>query len=121
MPKRILIADDARMMRRLIKNVLEARGYEVAGEAASGKEVIALYQALRPDLVTMDIVMPEIEGIDAIKQIMHSDPEAKIIVITSLGQKLLAEDAVSAGARAFLAKPFQPSELADVVKDILGE
>ena len=120
MPKRILIADDARLMRRMIESTLTAAGYEVVGQAVNGKEVVVLYEKLQPDLVTMDIVMPEVEGIEAIKQILCLNHEANIIVISSLGQNLLIEDAMKAGARAFLAKPFQPSELIKVIQDILG-
>ncbi len=119
MAKRVLIADDARIMRSLIRNTLSAAGYEVIGEAKNGQEVVELYAQLKPDLVTMDIVMPVLEGIEAIKRIMNFDPAARVMVITSLGQKILADDALRCGARCFLPKPFQPTDLVKLAHQAL--
>ena len=92
---------------------------EVIGEAKNGQEVVELYAQLKPDLVTMDIVMPVLEGIEAIKRIMNFDPAAKVLVITSLGQKILADDALRFGARCFLPKPFQPTDLVKLAHQAL--
>ena len=121
MSKRVLIVDDARIIRALIKNALTLAGYEVVGEAQSGQEAVYLFGQLKPDLVTMDLIMPDMQGMEAIKRIISIDPKARIIVVSSLGQKLLAQDAIEAGAQAFLAKPFQPSDLISLANEIMDK
>jgi two-component system chemotaxis response regulator CheY len=117
--KRVLIVDDAVVMRMMLKDILARGGFEIAGEAPNGPEAIEKYRRLRPDLVTMDIVMPGMDGIAAAKQIIATDPEAKIIMCTSMGQEALAKEALEAGAKATITKPFRPSDILDVVKAVL--
>ena len=120
MPHRILVADDSRLTRAIIKNALTAAGFEVVGEAENGRQAVDMYGQLKPDLVTMDLIMPEMDGMQATKEILSKDTTARVLVVTSLGQNLLQEDALKAGARAMIAKPFQPPELVKAVNDVLG-
>src|ERR1035437_7219654 len=106
--KRVLIVDDAVVMRMMIKGILSKNGYEVVGEAQNGVEAVEKYRALVPDLVTMDIVMPEMDGITAVKQIVAVDPTGGIIMGPSRGQRALVGGAIQAGAKSFITKPFQP-------------
>jgi two-component system chemotaxis response regulator CheY len=119
----VLVVDDALFMRRMLSDILKKEGIEICGEAENGKEAIEKYQQLKPDLVTMDIVMPkieEIDGIDAVKEIMKVDPQAKIIMVSAMGQHSLVVEAIQAGAKDFVTKPFQPSRVAEAVKRALG-
>jgi len=111
MSKRVLVTDDTAFMRMTLRNVLEKAGYEVAGEAENGRQAVEMYKALKPDVVTMDLTMPEMDGITAIKEIMKADPQAKIIVCSAMGQEAMVRDALSAGAKDFLVKPFQPERV----------
>lgn len=111
--KRVLIADDANFMRMMIKNILTKQGYEVVGEAANGLEAIELYQSLKPDIVTMDITMPECNGIEAVKGIKQVDAEAKIVMVSAMGQQSMVMDAIKAGAKDFIVKPFNEDKIAD--------
>jgi two-component system chemotaxis response regulator CheY len=115
MPWKILIADDSRLIRKLIRNALTAAGMEIAGEAATGEEAIKMYSRLRPDLITIDISMPDMDGIDAARGILSRDPRAKVLMVTSLKQKLLEEDLLKIGARAMIAKPFDAPDLLKAV------
>jgi len=115
-PKRIMIVDDALFMRVTLKNILSKEGHEIAGEAANGREAVALYQSVRPDVVTMDITMPEMDGITAVKHIKQFDPSARIIMCTAMGQKNLVMEAVAAGAKDFIVKPFQPDKVLESVR-----
>jgi two-component system, chemotaxis family, chemotaxis protein CheY len=115
MAKRILITDDALFMRVTLKRILTDAGYEVVGEAANGKESVALYESLKPDLVTMDITMPEMDGIEALKAIRASDPNATVVMCSAMGQQNLMVEALTAGAKEFLVKPFQADKVIDVV------
>lgn len=117
--KRILITDDALFMRVTLKNILTKNGYEIAGEAANGRESVELYKTTRPDLVTMDITMPEMDGISAVREIRSFDPNAKIIMCTAMGQKNMVMEAVTAGARDFIVKPFQPEKVLEAVNKLL--
>lgn len=119
MKKTILVVDDSQFMRMILSNILTESGYEVVGEAGDSQEGIEKYQALKPDLVTMDIVMPGMDGINAVRQIMKVDPEVKIVMITALGQEKLMEKAVEAGAKGFIVKPFNPAQVVEEVKKIL--
>jgi two-component system chemotaxis response regulator CheY len=121
MKNRILIADDAKFMRKLLAKILEEGGYEVVGEAETGSEAIALYKKIKPDLVTMDLVMPDMSGIDAIKEIISSDPKARIVVVSAMGQQSLVSEAMSAGAKDFVVKPFHPSVVLEVIGRVLKE
>ncbi|MCX7795028.1 MAG: response regulator [bacterium] len=120
MGKKILIVDDAAFMRMMLKNILTQNGYEVAGEASNGLEAVTLYKELKPDLVTMDITMPEMDGITAVREIKKIDPEAKIIMCSAMGQQAMVIESIQAGARDFVVKPFQPDRVLEAVKKVLG-
>ncbi len=113
---KVLIADDTAFMRMTLKNILEKNGYEVVGEAEDGVQAIEKYKELNPSLVTMDITMPNLDGIAAIKEIVKNDPEAKIVVCSAMGQKALVIEALNAGAKDFIVKPFQPDRIIDSLK-----
>lgn len=115
MAKRLLVVDDSMLMRRMIVDSLLDDGWELAGEAASGDEAVALYRQLHPDAVTMDIVMPGTSGIEALKSILEYDPQAKVVVISALNQTRLISDAVRKGAQDFIAKPFLPEQLQETM------
>ena len=120
MAQRVLLVDDASFMRMMLKNILVGAGYEVAGEAENGNKAIEQYKALQPDLVVMDIIMPEMGGIDAVRAIMKVNPTAKILMCSSMGQQALVVEAIQAGAKDFIVKPFQPSNVLEAVKKTLG-
>ena len=120
MSKRVLIVDDAVVMRKMIKGILSKNGYEVVGEAQNGVEAVEKYKQLQPDLVTMDMVMPEMDGITAVKQIVANDPNAKIIMCTSMGQQALVVEAIQAGAKSFITKPFQPPKILETIQKVLS-
>lgn len=105
--KRLLVVDDALFMRKLISGVAVEAGWEVAGEATNGAEAVALYQSLRPDLVTMDLVMPVMGGLEALRQIRGADPAAQVVVVTALDQKQALMDSIREGAIDFIVKPFE--------------
>lgn len=119
-PKSVLICDDAVVMRMMIKGILTSGGYEVIGEAENGAVAVEMYKALSPAFVTMDMVMPELDGINAVKQIIAQDPSAKILMCTSMGQQQLVVDAIKAGAKGFVTKPFQPPKLLEAVQKVLA-
>lgn len=119
MGKKVLIVDDAAFMRMMIREILERHGYEVVGEAENGEQAVEMYKKLRPDLVTMDITMPEMDGITAVKEIMKFDPKAKIIMCSAMGQQAMVIDAIQAGARDFIVKPFQPERVLEAVTKVL--
>lgn len=121
MGKRILIVDDAIIMRIIIKRILVAAGYEVVGEARDGKEAYFKYMELKPDLVTMDITMPEYNGLEGMALILKSDPNAKIIVCSAMGQKHMIVQAVKLGAKGFLVKPLEVPSVVKIVKELIGE
>ena len=120
---KVLVVDDALFMRRMLSDILKKEGIEIVGEAENGKDAIQKYQQLKPDLCTMDIVMPkieEIDGIGAVKEIIKLDPQAKIIMVSAMGQHSLVVEAIQAGAKDFVTKPFQPSRVIEAVKRALG-
>jgi two-component system chemotaxis response regulator CheY len=120
---KVLVVDDALFMRRMLSDILKKESIEICGEAENGKDAILKYQQLKPDLVTMDIVMPkieEIDGIGAVKEIIKVDPQAKIIMVSAMGQHSLVVEAIQAGAKDFVTKPFQPSRVIEAVKRALG-
>ncbi len=116
---RILIADDASFMRQMIREIIEPEGHEVVGEATNGIEAVELYQELMPDLVTMDIVMPKRSGIDAVKIIIAENPTACVVMCSALGQETLVMEALQAGARDFIVKPFKPDSVISTLKKML--
>jgi two-component system, chemotaxis family, chemotaxis protein CheY len=118
MPKSILIVDDAVLMRRLLRNLFAGAGYDVH-EAVSGRDAIEAYAELRPDLVTMDIGMPGMSGLDAIAQIRDGDASARIVVVSAAASDEVADTATSLGAIAYIRKPFQPAALLDAVRKAL--
>lgn len=120
MGKRILIVDDAAFMRMMIKDILTKNGYEVVGEAENGAVGVKLYKELKPDLVTMDITMPEMDGITAVKAIKKIDPDANIIMCSAMGQQMMVMEAIQAGARDFIVKPFQQERVIQAVKKAIG-
>ncbi|MFZ5650399.1 MAG: response regulator [Bacillota bacterium] len=120
MGKRIMIVDDAAFMRMMIKNILLKNGYEVAGEAENGKMAVNMYSETRPDLVTMDITMPEMDGIDAVKAIRSMDSSASIIMCSAMGQQSMVMDAIQAGAKDFIVKPFQQDRLLQAIERVLS-
>lgn len=120
MAKRILITDDALFMRVTLKNILTGAGYEVVGEAANGLESVELYKKYQPDLVTMDITMPEMDGIAALKEIKKIDPNATVIMCTAMGQKNMVVEAIQGGAKDFIVKPFQPDRVIEAVQKQLA-
>ena len=120
MAQRVLVCDDAIFMRTMITDILSGAGYEVVGEAETGLQAIERYRALNPDLVTMDIVMPDMGGIDAVREIVKQDPNAKILMCSAMGQQALVVEAIQAGAKDFVVKPFQPSRVLEAVQRVLG-
>ena len=117
---RILIVDDAAFMRMMIKDILTKNGFEVVGEAADGAQAVEKYSELNPDLVTMDITMPEMDGITALKAIKKADANAKIIMCSAMGQQAMVIDAIQAGAKDFIVKPFQAERVLEAIKKTLG-
>ncbi len=111
MGKRVIIVDDTVFMRMSLKNILETFDYEVVGEGSDGFEAVALYKRLKPDMITMDITMPKKDGVAAVKEIIAFDPKATIIMVSAMGQKSKVVDAVSAGAKDFVVKPFKPDRI----------
>lgn len=120
MAHRVLLVDDASFMRMMLKNILVGSGYEVVGEAENGAKAIEQFKALKPDLVMMDIIMPEMGGIDAVRELVKINPSAKILMCSSMGQQSLVVEAIQAGAKDFIVKPFQPSNVIEAVKKALG-
>lgn len=120
MGARILIVDDAAFMRMMIKDILSKNGYQIVGEAENGRVAVEKYQELRPDLTTMDITMPEVDGISAVKEIRKIDPKANIIMCSAMGQQAMVIDAIQAGAKDFIVKPFQPDRVLEAVRKALS-
>lgn len=117
---RVLVVDDAIFMRKMISQILEENGMEIVGEAGTGSKAVECYKELKPDLVTMDIIMPEMNGIDAVREIVAGDAQAKIIMCSALGQQALVQEAIAAGAKDFLIKPFNPSRVVEVISRALN-
>ena len=120
MSKSVLICDDAIFMRTMVGDILTQAGFDVVGEAETGIEAVERFRELRPDLVTMDIVMPDMGGIDAVREIVKHDPDAKILMCSAMGQQALVVEAIQAGAKDFVVKPFQPSRVIEAVQRVLG-
>lgn len=116
---RILIVDDSRMSRRMLRSILEGIGYEIAGEATDGEEGFALYKELKPDAVTMDITMPQKDGISCLKDIKEFDPNAKVVMVTAAGQSNKLMEAIKSGAKEFICKPYEPEQVINAMKEVL--
>jgi len=120
MPNRVLIVDDAAFMRMMLKDILAKNGYEIVGEAENGAIGVEKFKELKPDLVTMDITMPEMDGISAVKKIKSMDVNARVVMCSAMGQQAMVIDAIQAGARDFIVKPFQPERVLEAVQKALS-
>ena len=120
MTTRILIVDDNRLTREQLKDILVADGFEIAGEAIQGREAVKQYQDLKPDLVIMDIVMPDMDGVRATRAILKADPDAKIVICSVLGRESLVMDAIDAGAKDYVGKPFEGADVIQAIKRALA-
>ena len=120
MAKNVLICDDAAFMRMMIKDILTKNGYNVVGEAENGAKAIEKYNETKPDLVLMDITMPEMDGIQALKKIKESDPKAMVIMCSAMGQQAMVIESIQSGAKDFIVKPFQADRVLEAVKKVVG-
>jgi len=116
----VLVCDDAIFMRTMISDILAQAGYEIVGEAETGAQAVQKYRELKPDLVTMDIVMPDMSGIEAVREICRENPDARILMCSAMGQQALVVEAIQAGAKDFVVKPFQPSRVLEAVQRLLS-
>ncbi|HWR60545.1 MAG TPA: response regulator [Clostridia bacterium] len=117
---KVLIVDDAAFMRLAIRRMLEGNGFQVIGEAENGKEGVRKYFELKPDVVTMDITMPEVGGVEALKAIIQRDPKAKVIMCSAMGQEIMVKEAVLAGAKSFIVKPFKEEHVVQTINKIIS-
>ena len=117
---RIMIVDDAEFMRMVIRDILVKQGHEVAAEVADGECAIQKYQEVKPDLVLMDIILPDMEGTKTLQKLLDLDPEAKVVMCSSLGQKAVVMESIKIGAKDFIVKPFEPDKVLEVVKKVIG-
>lgn len=120
MSKNILLVDDAAFMRVMVKDILVKAGYNVVGEAENGAQAVEKYKELGPNLVMMDITMPEMDGIQALKAIKAEDPNALVVMCSAMGQQAMVVEAIQSGAKDFIVKPFQPDRVLEAVKKIIG-
>lgn len=120
MAKSVLVCDDAAFMRMMIKDILTKNGYTIAGEAENGLKAVEKYAETQPDLVLMDITMPEMDGIEALKKIKASDPNASIVMCSAMGQQAMVIESIQSGARDFIVKPFQPDRVLEAVAKAVG-
>ena len=120
MARNVLVCDDAAFMRMMIKDILTKNGYNIAGEAENGLKAVEKYNELKPDLVLMDITMPEMDGISAVKEIKKFDPQAKIIMCSAMGQQAMVIESIQSGARDFIVKPFQPDRVLEAIRKAVG-
>jgi two-component system chemotaxis response regulator CheY len=117
---RVLIVDDAAFMRMMIKDILEKNGFEIVGEASNGIKAVEMYKREKPDVVTMDITMPDMDGIEAVKAIRGFDPAAKVVMCSAMGQQSMVMDAIRAGAKDFIVKPFQADRVLEALRKVIG-
>ena len=115
---KVLIVDDAAFMRISIKNMLTKNGYEVVGEAENGLIGVEMFKELQPDIVTMDITMPEMSGLDALKEITKVDPQAKVVMVSAMGQEAMVREAIVSGAKGFIVKPFKEDGIIAAIKKL---
>jgi len=120
MGKKIMLVDDTKFMRMMLANILKPKGFEIVAEASDGLEAIDKYKETKPDIVTMDIVMPNMEGIDAVRNIVSGDSNAKIIMVTAVGQESKVKEAIQAGAKGYIVKPFQAPQVLEEIEKVLG-
>ena len=120
MAKNILICDDAAFMRMMIKDILTKNGYNIVGEAENGAKAVEKYAELKPDLVLMDITMPEMDGIEALKKIKAADANASIIMCSAIGQQAMVIESIQSGAKDFIVKPFQADRVLEAVQKVVG-
>ncbi len=120
MAKSVLIVDDAAFMRMMVKDILTKGGYDVVGEAENGAVAVAKYDELKPDLVTLDITMPEMDGLEALKKIKEKDPGAVVIMCSAMGQQAMVIESIQSGAKDFIVKPFQADRVLEAVKKAIG-
>lgn len=118
--KRVMIADDAEFMRQMLKEILKGLNYEVVAEAVDGQDAVEKYAAVKPDFVTMDMVMPRLSGLDAIRKIRETDPKARILVVSAIDQPAVLKEAVQAGAVDFIVKPFRPDRIAATLTKLVA-
>jgi len=114
----VLIVDDAQFMRMMLRDILSKNGFDVIGEAETGDEAVEKYRELTPDLVTMDVIMPQTDGINAVKEIMKDHPHARIVMCSAMGQQTLVEEALSHGARDYIIKPFSPGKVVETMNRV---
>ena len=119
--KRIIVADDAMFMRKCIRDVLEEGGYEVVAEAKNGREAVEKHSIYEPDIITMDITMPELDGIQALRVINSNSRGTKVIMVSAMGQEHLVKEAAASGAKGFIIKPFKKEKVLRVIKEALSE
>lgn len=117
--RRVLIVDDARIIRNILRTLMQKIGLRVVGEAVNGAEGVKLFGELRPDLVTMDITMPVMDGLTAARNILESDPRANVIMVTSVGQESIMKEAIKMGAKDFIVKPFNEHRIEDAIRRVL--
>lgn len=120
MGKRILVVDDSAFMRNMLKDILMKAGFDVVGEAENGRLGVEQYQKLLPDVMTSDLIMPEMNGIEALKELMKTHPKANVVMVSAMGQQALVDEALAAGAKTFIVKPFQADEVIKTIKGIVG-
>ena len=118
--KTILICDDSAFMRNILATTLRNASYNIVGEAGNGVEAVSRYKELHPDVVTMDITMPEMDGIEAVKHIKAYDPDAKVIMCSAMGQKEMVIESIQSGAKDFIVKPFQADRVLEAVRKVVG-
>ncbi len=118
--KRVMVCDDAAFMRMMIKDILVKNGYEIAAEAENGLKAVERYPEAKPDLVLMDITMPEVDGIEAVRRIKALDPNANVIMCSAMGQQAMVIEAIQAGAKDFIVKPFQADRVLEAVRKVIG-
>ena len=117
---RILVCDDSAFMRMMLKKLLAEKGHDIVAEAGDGKQAIQLYRQHKPDLVTMDITMPIMDGIEAVRHIHNEDPLARIVMVTAIGQRGVITEAIKAGASSFIIKPFDPDQIEETINKVLA-
>jgi two-component system chemotaxis response regulator CheY len=117
---RVLIVDDAKFMRMMLNDLFTTSGLDVAGEAADGREAIQKYRELRPDVVTMDIMMPNTDGLQALKQILADDPEARVVIVSAMGHAGMVKEAMDLGAVDYIVKPFSPNRIVEILKRVVN-
>lgn len=118
---KIMIVDDAAFMRMVLKNILTENGHEIVGEVDNGLDAVALYEQIKPDLVTMDITMPDMNGVEATKAILAKDPDANIIMLSALSQEYMVRDAIAAGAKDYILKPFKKEKVIASIEKAIGK